>query len=94
LGEGEQPSAVTGNYKRLAERNSQTHRVQTDRWTVWAGFHWAVINLPHTCLVSRRLQRGRARWRHTLDQLSKQTPRAHKCSAPDGPGDWPWYSGD
>ena len=39
FGECEQPSAVTGNYERLAERNSQTHRVQTDRRTVWAGFH-------------------------------------------------------
>jgi len=27
FGEGEQPTAVTCNYKRLAERNSQTDRV-------------------------------------------------------------------
>jgi hypothetical protein len=30
LGEDEQPTAMTYNYKRLAERNSHTHRVQTD----------------------------------------------------------------
>ena len=36
FGDGEQPSAVTGNYERLAERNSPTHRVQTDRRTVLA----------------------------------------------------------
>ena len=30
FGEGEQPTAVTCNYKRLAERNSQT-----DRWAVF-----------------------------------------------------------
>jgi hypothetical protein len=29
-----QPTAVTCNYERLAERN-QKHRVQTDRWAVW-----------------------------------------------------------
>jgi len=34
-----QPTAVTCNYERLAERNSQKHRVQTDPWTVWGGFH-------------------------------------------------------
>ena len=54
FGEGEQPTAVTCNYERLAERNSQTDR--------WAVFHWTEINLPHTCCVSRRLQWGRARY--------------------------------
>jgi hypothetical protein len=41
FGEGEhfgQPTAVTCNYERLAERNNQKHRVQTDRWAVWVGF--------------------------------------------------------
>jgi len=46
--EGEQPTTVTCNYERLAERNSQTDR--------WAVLHWTAINLPHTCLVSRTLQ--------------------------------------
>jgi len=45
--EGEQPTAVTCNYERLAERNSQTRRVQPDRWAL---LHWTAINLPHTCL--------------------------------------------
>jgi hypothetical protein len=36
FGEGEQPTIVTCNYERLAERNSKTHGVKTDRW---AGFH-------------------------------------------------------
>jgi hypothetical protein len=35
--EVEQPTAMMCNYKRFAERNSQTHRVQTDRWAVWDG---------------------------------------------------------
>ena len=61
FGDSEQPSAVTRNYEKLAETNSQTHRVQTDWWAVWAGFHRTAINSPHTCLVYRRLQRGRAR---------------------------------
>jgi len=39
FGDGEQPSSVTGNYERLAERNSPTHRVQNYGRTVWAGFH-------------------------------------------------------
>jgi len=39
VGEGEQPTAMTCNYKRLAERKSQTQRVQMDRWTVRGGFH-------------------------------------------------------
>jgi hypothetical protein len=66
---------VTCNYERLAERNSKTHGVKTDRW---AGFHWTAINLPHTCLVSSRLQWGRTRWHQTLDQLSRQTPGAQE----------------
>ena len=57
----------------MAERNSQTHRVKTDRWAVC---HCTAINLPLTCLVSRRLQWSSVKWRHTLDQLSKQTPVA------------------
>ena len=39
VGDGEhfgQPTAVTCNYKRLAERN-QKQTVQTDRWAVWGG---------------------------------------------------------
>jgi len=63
FGEGERPTAVTCNYERLAERNSQTDR--------WAVFPWTAINLPHTCLVSRRLQWGRAIC-HTLDHLWHQ----------------------
>jgi hypothetical protein len=35
--EGEQPTARRCNYERLAERNSQTHEVQKDRWAVWGG---------------------------------------------------------
>jgi hypothetical protein len=36
--ESEQPTAVTCNYERLAERNSQTHRVPKDQLAVWGGF--------------------------------------------------------
>ena len=50
FGEGEQPTAVTCNYERMAERNGQTHRVKTDRWAVWCSFHCTAINLPHTYL--------------------------------------------
>ena len=39
LSECEKPAAVTCNYERLAERNSQTHGVKTERRAVWAGFH-------------------------------------------------------
>jgi hypothetical protein len=52
---------VTCNYERLAERN-QKHRVQTDRWAVWGDSQWTAINLPHACLVSRRLHGGSARY--------------------------------
>jgi len=38
FGEGEQLTAMTCNYKWLAERNSYTHRVQTDRRAVRGGF--------------------------------------------------------
>ena len=57
-----QPTAVTRNYERLAERNNQTHRVKTDRCGVWGGSQLTAINLPHTCLVSRRLKGGSANY--------------------------------
>ena len=90
FGEGEQRTVVTCDYERLAERNSQM-----DRWSV---FHWTAIKLPHTCLVSRRLQWERARWRHILDHLWHQWYRnaARRVAretelgtvAPNGFGSW------
>ena len=43
--------------------------------------------------VQEAARRQREIWCHTLDQLSRQTPWAHKYSAPGGPGDWTLYGG-
>ena len=83
--------AITKRWKKGTARHTRFGRTGG---LLGVGFHWTTIDLPHTCLVSRRLQWGRARWRHTLDQLSKQTPGERKCSAPCGPGDWTCYGGD
>jgi len=90
FGEGELSTVVTCNCERLAERNSQTD------W--WAVFHWTAINLPHTCLVSRRLQWGRVIWCHILDHLwhqghrnaARQVARATELGtvAPNNFGSW------
>jgi hypothetical protein len=52
---------MTYNYKRLAERNSHTHRVQTDCGLSGVA-HWTAIYLPHICLESRRLQWSSAKY--------------------------------
>lgn len=65
---------MTCNYKWLAERNSYTHRVQTDRRAVRGGFFWT-INLLHTCLVFRRLQWRRAKY--DVTHLNNSQGRHH-----------------
>jgi hypothetical protein len=83
-----QPTAVTCSYKRLAVRSSHTLwtecRYLMDWRAVWGGFHWTAINLPHTCLMSSRLQWRSMKWRHTLQLFSRQKPGTHEYTAPGG----------
>ena len=52
-------------------------------WTVWGGFCWTAINLPHTCCVSRRLQWGSTKYDVTYLNNSQDRHRGvHKYSAP------------
>ena len=70
-------------------------RVQMDRWAVWGDSWWIAINLPHTCLVSRRLQEGSARYDITKLAPPK-TPEAHKYRRPgrlNFVGWWPTICG-
>jgi hypothetical protein len=48
------------------------------------GFHWTAINVPHTCLMSSRLQWRSMKWRHKLEIFSRQKPGTHEYTAPGG----------